>query len=724
MKKTLLYAASALTLAASVSTAQNVQPCNTYNATEYFMNTIPGYKEQVKAAETEMEKNFSKFKQNKALNKSTVSTKSYTIPVVFHILHTGQATGTSPNVSDASVLALMDQVNKDFQRKSADTTLIDPLFEPLYVNSRINFALAKRDPLGNCTNGILHHYNENTQWSQTNIYNYIYSTIGTANWSPRNYMNIYIVDNIIPGGATQGTIVGYTYLPGTSPNVGSDAIVYNSSFISGMLTMRSMSHEIGHWLGLSHTFGGSNNAGVICGNDDIYDTPATSGFFSNCPNFLTLNDSCSPGVRPNINNIMDYSSCPRMFTQGQVEKMQSVLESSVAGRDSLVGVANLIRTGIINPPAGVCGPKADFWGKTNTCSGQAIVFTNTSHYSPATSLSWTFEGGSPSTSTVSAPSITYSSPGKYAVTLTATNANGTSTITRENFVNVSWNSDDISLPYNESFENGIPQKWNIVNPNYSSVSWSTADYGSQGTEKSIALLNANSSFGGFTGRRSHIDIIETPQYNFTNTSAITISYDYSFARKPGITGEGFKFEYSLDCGGTWLTLSGSPETSANQMAASGGTMTAPYIPNAPTKWITRNFTPATLSALNNKRDVKFRFWFQNDPSLGDAQNLYIDEFKISGTVGINEFENSLNLSMYPNPTTTSSVLEFISPASTKAFVNVYDVTGRLVDAEVIETISGSTSKVVINKNNNLKQGIYFINLTINNQQVTKKLIIE
>ena len=460
MKKSLLYAASMLFLAATVSKAQNVQPCATYGAQEYFIKTIPGYKEKVQAAEAEIAKNFAKYKENKALNKTAFTpARSYTIPIVFHVLHSGQAVGSVPNVSDALLINAIDQVNKDFQRKGSDTSTIDPIYEPLYINSRIHFALAKKDPLGNCTNGIIRHYDENTQWNQSSLYNYIYSTIGTANWLPSNYLNVYIVDNINPGGETQGTIVGYTYIPGTSPNIGSDAIVYNASFLSGVNALRSLSHEIGHWLGLSHTFGGSNNAGVVCGNDDIDDTPATAGFFSTCPNYLTLNDSCSPGKRPNLQNIMDYSGCPKMFTQGQIEKMHSVLESSVAKRDSLVGVANLIKTGILNPPSGVCAPKADFWAnKTSVCNGQVASYVNTSYYSPATSFAWTFEGGTPSTSTLSAPSVTYTNPGKYAVSLTVSNANGTSSITREEFMNVSWNSDDMSYPYSESCENGMPAK--------------------------------------------------------------------------------------------------------------------------------------------------------------------------------------------------------------------------------------------------------------------------
>ena len=73
---------------------------------------------------------------------------------------------------------------------------------------------------------------------------------------------------------------------------------------------------------------------------------------------------------------------------------------------------------------------------TNVSLGQSINFTDTSE-GMTSSWSWTFEGATPSTSTVQNPTgITYNTPGDYDVTLTVTGPGGTKTITKENYIHV------------------------------------------------------------------------------------------------------------------------------------------------------------------------------------------------------------------------------------------------------------------------------------------------
>ena len=73
-------------------------------------------------------------------------------------------------------------------------------------------------------------------------------------------------------------------------------------------------------------------------------------------------------------------------------------------------------------------PYAQFYASTLTAiPGEAVRFTDSSEGGPATSWSWTFQGGSPATSTAPGPIVVWTAPGSYAVTLTATNASGSTT---------------------------------------------------------------------------------------------------------------------------------------------------------------------------------------------------------------------------------------------------------------------------------------------------------
>ncbi len=759
MKKSLFFVASCLLLDVSLSQAQSVPQCGSDKAKDYFIKNLPGYKEQLEIANAKNAQEFQAYKvrldaERASANKSATAnsaTYTYTIPVVFHVLHTNGP----ENVSDASCIAALAEVNKDYAKQGADTNTIDPLYAPLYVNSHMHFVLAKKDPSGNCTTGIVHHYDENTQWKQSNLYNYKYSTVGTFNWSPSRYLNIYVVDNII-GDIQDGLgIGGYTYKPGTAPNVGSDAIVLSLNLLLSPAS-RGLSHEIGHWFGLSHVFDGNGgfrlspkettalNVGYRCGNDDIADTPKTPGFVSICPNYLTLLDSCDPGKRPNIHNIMDYASCPKMFTQGQTDKMRFSASSATANRNYLVDTTNLVFTGIYNKnivsidintndtvfaytvaPLTTCAPIADFYAnKAKSCQGQTVLYNSTS-YNNTTGLtySWNFDGGAPATSTLATPSVTYSVPGNYSTTLTITNAAGTSTKVRAPFMNTSWHVDQIAYPSMESFENVsylLPVGWTAINKDYGSLTWQLANYGSQGSGKCMILPNANGMGNVFPS--GNVDILETNQFNFNNTTAITVSYDYSYARKPSTPADDvFKFEYSTDCGGTWSTMPSTP--TASLLAQSGGTVTAPYIPYSQSKWVTKTYPSTAIGILNGKSDVKFRFWFQND-ATATAQNFYIDNFNITGTVGLDELENTIGLSIYPNPTTASSTLEFTSPVNVKMNVTVIDVMGRIVEENNFDATAGALTKYSVNKNATLKAGIYFVSLSLNNQKITKKLIIE
>jgi PKD repeat protein len=700
-----------------------LKPCNTYAAMEEVFTADPSAKTRYNLVQSQLELEYLQAMQQQALSKTTVV--SYTIPVVFHILHLGG----SENISDATVIAAMDQINKDYSKLGSDTTGIDPTFAPLYVNSNITFALAKKDPNGNCTNGIIHHYDANTNWVQSSS-PYNYSGSGTNRWPTNKYLNVYLV-KCIDGGSSSpcppvsSFIGGYTYLPGTwATNSSNDAIVYRADQLSGLST-RALSHEMGHWLNLSHTFGNTNNPGVTCGStsggDGVSDTPDTKGNFSTCPASSTNSTViCTSGANPyyqNVQNFMDYSSCPKMFTQGQVTKMRSAIISTTSGRNNVISAANLAATGLTGTYT--CTPIADFKvNKTMLCSGQTLTYTDMSQVGTSGNISWTFEGGSPATSTATSVVVTYSTAGTYSVSLTATNASGTNTKNQTSYIAVTAGGGGILAPYAQNFEAAsLPSDIAITNANAGSIAWTQNTVtGANSTAKSIYLNNASASTGG------NLDIFETSIFDFHNTTSVSLSYWYAYAKKTATQADTFKVQYSTDCGGTWSNVIGIPSI-ATMATNTGGTTSTAFVPTA-AQWKQANISSALLSALNNKPSVKFRFYFRADATAGSSNNIYIDEINLAGTVGLNELENIIELNMYPNPTNASAMLDFTITGNETTKVTVMDIVGRIVEESTTPTINGKNISYTVNKNGALAKGIYIVNIDVNNQRISKKLIIE
>lgn len=729
MKKNLFTILGATILGFS-SIAQNglkLQPCATFDAMEQGFKADPALKARYEALQSQFETAYAA-ELSRVNSAAKVAVPIYTIPVVFHIMG-------NLSVTDQTFVNLISYINDDYAKTGPDVATINPTFASLYVDSEIKFALAQRDPTGKCTNGIIRHDNDNQTWSQTSpAYNY--SGTGANRWPTNQYLNIYIVECISgpssPCPPTGSYIGGYTYLPGSTPytangNMG-DAIVMlrNQLATTNPTDSRTLSHEIGHWLNLSHTFGSSNSplfdpsnmptAPVSCTSDFVSDTPPTGGYFSICST-STL-DCSSP---PNIENIMDYASCPKMFTQGQTTRMRTALASSTGGRNNLWTTANMNATGLA--PGFTCTPVADFESnKRAVCAGNSFTYTSLSQVGTSGGVSWTFQGGTPATSTSTSQVVTYATPGTYSVAITATNTSGTNTKTVTSWVTVVNGASGLYLPDANDFQGAtLPSSVVVTNGNAGSPTWiQNTSVGASSTTKSIYINNASS-----TSTPGHLDIFETPVFDFSTTSNITLSYYYAYAKRSATQADTFKIQYSLDCGGTWANIIGVPTTAA-MATASGGTTTTAFVPTAG-QWILKSHAPALLSVLNNKASVKLRFVFRSDKTVGRSNNIYIDQINLTGTVlttGLAEVEKSIDLVMYPNPTSSSSTLEFYSTKNQAAKISVHDITGRVLEESTKTSDSDGHISYVINQNGHLASGIYIVTIDVNNKRVSKKLIID
>jgi PKD repeat protein len=192
------------------------------------------------------------------------------IPVVFHIIHEFGP----ENISDAQVLDALEVLNRDYQKMNSDTIEIANGFNAVAANVRIEFRLATKDFLGNCVNGI-----ERIQSIET----YIGDNGSKLNQWPRHrYLNIWTVASMENG------VAGYSQYPSAvidGLSAKADGVIILHNYVGRIGTgsefnSRALTHEVGHYLDLQHTWGSNNSPEVECGDDLVEDTPTTKGHSS------------------------------------------------------------------------------------------------------------------------------------------------------------------------------------------------------------------------------------------------------------------------------------------------------------------------------------------------------------------------------------------------------------------------------------------------------------
>lgn len=483
--------------------------------------------------------------QKKNTNTFRTEAEVYTIPIVFHIIHQGEAVGQGSNLSTAQIYSQFNALNQDFRRQNVDTARTPVKFKKVATDTQIEFVLAQIDQYDIPMQEIgIHRYNGGrSSWNRSDFERFIKPL---TFWNPEQYLNVWITP--LSG------ILGYSQFPSNSRvREGSDwarlntaretdgVVVDARSFGSNRSRRafdlrikynlgRTLTHEIGHFLGLIHISGDGG-----CEKDDFCeDTPLQNGNTYDC-----REGQVTCGNENMVQNFMDYSddSCMNLFTIEQALRMRTALENGTRRKE-------LLRSRVAQIPTN--GAYAWFESdKSDICPNQQIRFDQKSvilgDNIRIQSIQWFFPNGNPTTSSLPNPTIAYSQLGVHDVILIVKSNVNTDTLIRKNFVNVTLPSATIENVQHD-FEGSLTKTdWLLIGN-----SWQRAAVGAQGNSFSCALLRNEVSME----KESRL---LAPNLNMQNTSVLSISFDYSYIANLQKT-DSFAVMITSDCGNTFRTL--------------------------------------------------------------------------------------------------------------------------------------------------------------------------
>lgn len=698
--------------------------CGTDRILQNLKNSNPGFSEHMHHA------------MSRASHGNGVSNKSTLIvPVVVHIIHDNGI----GNISDQQVQNALDVLNADYNRQNTDTantrnTSTAP-FKPNAGPMDIVFKLAKIDPNGNCTNGIVRVNAPSLTYDANDDCKYS-SNGGSDQWPMDSYLNLWVVNSIESDGA--GITLGYAYLPYWPSGTNYGILIRNDAFgkIETALGSdgRTLTHEMGHLLGLSHIFDAGWNGDTGCHTDDCNnagdyccDTPpqaeanwSCSSTWNSCSDIPT-NDDYGFDAVDQIENYMSYNACQNMFSKDQAAIMQYNFVD-ISFLESVASAANQIATGV-NDPETFC--KAEFEAsKTGVCTSDTIAFTDRSFHNPngwtwsvspgVENTDWEFTSGTTSSSQHTV--IRFMTSGTYSIQLSATDGVTNDTEIKSSLITVF--PEATSLPFLEGFETfsnfSQTDQWAVYNPDGNNAFVVDLTTGSSGTH-SARLTNF-----GQGGPNSDELIASAVDLSAVNpaTEIITMSFRYAYRKRLASNDEWLKVFITKDCGDTWVqrkTMHGSQLSTLIS--------TSSWTPTSPSDWVTVHMTNITSEYWV----PNFRYKFEFEGNGGN--NFFLDDINIykgapSNTVvaGINDESLVNEFSLFPNPTEGELNLNFNVNSAVQMNLQIVDLTGQTLMETVIKANSGAN--LVVLDTQKLSSGTYFVKLNSNNSNQTLPFVVK
>lgn len=420
-------------------------------------------------------------------------------------------------------------------------------------------------------------------------------------------------------------------------------------------------------------------------------------------------------------------------------------------------------------------PTPDFASVDNrVCATQTVTFSNLTSGN-ATSYQWTFPGGTPSSSTAANPTIQYLVKGSYDVTLVATNATGTNSITKTAYVLIDSLSPAVVTPGGNSTickgQNivlssqaqapSFTYQWeknNVIIPNATSATYiatQQATYrvnvtnGLGCTKRSVtktvftsqptAAISANGATtfcsGGsvqlqttstvgniYQWKKNNINISGANAFNYTASS--NGSYRVLITNQNGCTNISGVIPVRVNANPNVTLNASGPLT-----FCAGQSVTLSVIPqaNITYQWKNNNVNigGATTNQYTATAAGKYRVSALNTVTSCSNQSSIknvIVNCRVAGESNVDEV-SLFAVSVYPNPSHSESKIYFELPDNRTVSIQMHDMTGRLIEILANDTLQAGAHELTLDAKK-YPSGIYFITVIAGNEKQVIKFIAE
>lgn len=378
------------------------------------------------------------------------------------------------------------------------------------------------------------------------------------------------------------------------------------------------------------------------------------------------------------------------------------------------GIDTIIKEDYIEVSATLL-PEVDFEADKNlVCTDEVVQFTDFSLYSPI-AWNWEFEPSSVTfvngtNHTSQNPAVTFTADNDYSVTLTVSNLNGSSTLTKEMYIKAG----GYQPFFKETFEetSSSRSQWIIENPD-NDKTWEFFETG--GTSPGSMAAGVNFSKYYAVGQRDRL-ISPILNLNGLNTAYITFQHSYA-TRIPGIT-DSLLVYISSDCGSSWTKIFAGGEDGSGNFATHEPT-DYDFWPQFGSDWCMWGWGASCFdidisnwAGMDNIKIAFETYSYHGNP-------IMIDNVIISQITGENEltFENEINI--FPNP--TRGTINIQLPEEHDFYeLEVLNQYGKTI---IRKKLNSHSKSVFLNESTSLSSGVYIIRLSGMNQQKLKKVVV-